>query len=272
MPIDFNQQIIEKFRANAGEVGAPFEGARLLLLTTIGARTGAPRTTPLGYLPDGDRILIIASAGGSPRHPAWYHNLLANPDVTVEDGVFTYPARAVVLAGEERERVFARAVEADPGWGEYETRSGRALPVVALVPGDAGPPSGPIGDLLKQLHDGFRKELARIRGEVAASGPRVVAQLRVNCLTMCHNLHVHHSHEDNGMLPGLERRYPELAPVLERLRAEHVVVQRLLEQLKTLLGADDVAPEALLSEVDRLIGELEAHLDYEEEQLVPLLN
>ncbi|MEV4085311.1 nitroreductase family deazaflavin-dependent oxidoreductase, partial [Nonomuraea fuscirosea] len=128
MPMNFNQQIIDEFRANKGQVSGPFEGARLLLLTTIGARTGAPHTTPLGCLPDGDRVLVIASAGGAPRHPAWYHNLVANPRVTVEDGVFTYEAQAVVLAGEERESVFARAVEADPGWGAYQERSGRVLP------------------------------------------------------------------------------------------------------------------------------------------------
>jgi deazaflavin-dependent oxidoreductase (nitroreductase family) len=71
MPINFNDQIIEEFRANRGQVGGPFEGGRLLLLTTTGARTGRPHTTPLGYLPDGVRRLIIASAGGSPAHPAW---------------------------------------------------------------------------------------------------------------------------------------------------------------------------------------------------------
>jgi deazaflavin-dependent oxidoreductase (nitroreductase family) len=81
MSIDFNQQIIDEFRANGGQVGGPFEGARLLLLTTIGARSGAPHTTPLGYLPDGERSLVIASAGGAPNHPAWFHNLVANPHV-----------------------------------------------------------------------------------------------------------------------------------------------------------------------------------------------
>ncbi|MEO3876646.1 nitroreductase/quinone reductase family protein [Nonomuraea sp. B12E4] len=273
MPTDFNQQVIDEFRANKGRVGGPFEGARLLLLTTVGARTGARHTTPLGYLPDGgDRVLVIASAGGAPTHPAWYHNLLANPDVTVEDGVFTYRAKAAVLTGEEREGVFARAVAADPGWGHYQDRSGRVLPVVALVPAEDGPPAGPLGDMLRTVHDAFRRELALIRREVAASGPRVGAQLRVNCLTLCQGLHVHHEREDRHMFPALERRHPRLAPALERLRAEHVVVQQLLERLQHLLSTDDLAPETLQREVDRLIQELEAHLDYEEEQLVTLLN
>ncbi|MBC6458873.1 nitroreductase family deazaflavin-dependent oxidoreductase [Actinomadura sp. HBU206391] len=272
MPMDFNQQIIDEYRANKGQVGGPFEGARLLLLTTVGARTGAEHTTPLGCLPDGDRMLIIASAGGAPRPPAWYHNLLANPQVTVEDGVWTYQAKAVVLEGEERERVFARAVEADPGWGTYQEQSGRVLPVVALMPIEFRPPAGTFGDALITMHDGFRRELALIRAEVARSGPRVVAQLRVNCLTMCQGLHGHHSKEDAFMFPDLESRHPELAAVMARLRAEHEVIARLLDELKTLLAVDDVAPETLLSEVNRLTQELEAHLDYEEEQLVPLLN
>ncbi|SEH01360.1 deazaflavin-dependent oxidoreductase, nitroreductase family [Nonomuraea solani] len=272
MPNDFNQQIIDEFRANKGQVGGYFEGARLLLLTTTGARSGASHTTPLGYLPDGDRVLIIASAGGAPKNPAWYHNLLADPQVTVEDGVFTYQAKAVVIEGEERDRLFARAVESDPGWAEYETRSGRVLPVVALLPSFGGPPIGRMGDVLKTVHDAFRRELALVRREAAASGPRLAAQLRVNCLTVCGNLHEHHTREDGHMFPALERQYPELAPVLERLRAEHATVARLLGDLKALLADDDADPATLVSEVDRLTREVEAHLDYEEEQLVALLN
>ncbi|MGP3932043.1 hemerythrin domain-containing protein [Nonomuraea sp. KM88] len=122
------------------------------------------------------------------------------------------------------------------------------------------------------MHDAFRRELALIRGEVAASGPRLGAQLRVNCLTLCQGLHVHHAREDGFMFPALEGRHPELAPALERLRAEHVVVQRLLDRLRAVLAADDLAPRALLAEVNRLTEELEAHLDYEEEQLMPLLS
>jgi deazaflavin-dependent oxidoreductase (nitroreductase family) len=138
MSVDFQQQVVAEFRANAGRVGGPFEGARLLLLTTTGARSGAPHTVPLGYLPDGaHQFLVIGSAGGSPRHPAWFHNLVADPHVTVEDGVFVTDALAVVLEGADRDRAFARAVETDPGWARYEEQAGRVLPVVALrsVPG-----------------------------------------------------------------------------------------------------------------------------------------
>ncbi|WP_239108369.1 nitroreductase/quinone reductase family protein [Microbispora siamensis] len=147
MPYDFNQQIIQEFRANRGRVGGPFEGARLLLLTTTGARSGVRHTVPLGYLHDeGGRMLVIASAGGAPHHPAWYHNLRANPHVTVETGVFTIEAEATVLEGEERERLFARAVEADSGWADYQAKSGRVLPVVALTPRSGSFPDQPEGD------------------------------------------------------------------------------------------------------------------------------
>ncbi|WP_405147171.1 nitroreductase/quinone reductase family protein [Sphaerisporangium sp. NBC_01403] len=140
MPSDFNQQIIQEFRANRGKVGGPFEGARLLLLTTTGARTGVRHVTPLACLPDGGRTLVIASAGGAPANPAWYHNLLANPRVTVEDGQRTYEAEAAVLEGEERDLLFARAAEADPGWSAYQARAGRVIPVIALTPLDAPHP------------------------------------------------------------------------------------------------------------------------------------
>ncbi|MGW5685701.1 nitroreductase/quinone reductase family protein [Nonomuraea sp. NPDC003754] len=271
MTNDFNQQIIDEFRANAGQVGA-FEGARLLLLTTTGARTGARRTTPLGYLPDGDRMLVIASAMGAPTHPAWYHNLLAHPRVTVEDGVFTYEADAVVLEGEERDRLFDRAVEADPGWGEYQARTSRVIPVVALHPVHDGPPAGPMGEVLRKIHGSFRRELALIRKEVAASGPGIGAQLRVNCLSLCQGLHHHHMGEDTMMFPSLEARHPELAPAMTRLREEHEVVARLLARLQELLADDGLDRDTLVAGVDELTKEVEAHLDYEEEQLIPILN
>jgi deazaflavin-dependent oxidoreductase (nitroreductase family) len=271
--MDFNRQVIEEFRANGGRVGGPFEGGRLLLLTTTGARTGGRHTTPLGYLPDGDgRVLVIASAGGAPKDPAWFHNLVANPRVTVESGDFTYEADAVVLAGAERDAAFARAAGADPGWARYEAESGRTLPVVALVPVLAGPPGGPESPsaMLVAVHAAFRRELRLIRGEVEASGPGIGAQLRVNCLTLCEGLGNHHMGEDQQMFPLVERRHPALAPALARLRDEHETVQRLLDELRGVLDGGD--PASLLAEVDRLTTALEAHLDHEEERLVPLLD
>lgn len=270
--MDFNQQVIEEFRANDGKVGGYFEGARLLLITTTGARSGVRHTVPVGYLPDGDRVLIIGSGGGSPKHPAWFHNLRANPSLTVEDGTMTYEARATVLEGAERDEVWARAVEADQGWADYQAKTSRVIPVVAIESVHSGPPNvnaDTPGGGLKAIHDAFRRELALIRGEVAAAGPKLGAQLRVNCLTFCGGLTYHHQAEDGGIFPFLMRNHPELAPVVERLEQEHERVAELLEQLQTALSGD---AQHVLAEVDRLIEELEAHLTYEEEHLIPILD
>lgn len=273
----FNQQIIDEFRANHGKVGGPFEGGRLILLTTTGARTGIPHTTPVGYLNDGgDRILVIASAGGSPRHPDWYRNLVAHPQVTVESGAFTYEAEAVVLRGEERDRAFARAVETEPGWAAYQEKTDRIIPVVALHeiarPGPPNVNASSPGEALKVIHDAFRRELALIREEMATfekGSTTLGAQLRVNCLTFCQGLHNHHTGEDMGIFPLLADRHPESAPAIDRLRTEHERIAALVEELRSALSGTD--PASVRTEVDRLTAELEAHLTYEEEQLIPLL-
>jgi deazaflavin-dependent oxidoreductase (nitroreductase family) len=275
MPNEFNASVIEEFRANNGRVGGWFEGARLLLLTTTGARSGLPHTTPLGYLPDsGQRLLVIASAGGAAHHPSWYHNLVACPIVTVEDGVFTYQARAAVLTGDERESAFARAVEHDPGWADYQAKTTRVLPVVALteIPGPPRMNATSMGGALKLIHDAFRRELGLIRAEVAKSGPMLGAQLRVNCLALCRGLHGHHTTEDATMFVGVGRQRSDLTPVLDRLRAEHEAIAVLLAHLQRILADADLDRVALQAEVDRLTIELEHHLDYEEEQLIPVLD
>ncbi|MEJ8669974.1 nitroreductase/quinone reductase family protein [Streptomyces sp. MS1.AVA.1] len=277
MPNDFNQQVIDEFRANKGRVGGYFEGARLILLTTTGARTGRPHTTPVGYLPDGaDRVLVIASAGGAPSHPAWFHNLIANPQVTVESGAFTYEAQAVVLDGEERDEAFARAVEADPGWAEYQEKTRRVIPVVALYEiAQDGPPNinaSSMGEAIKVVHDAFRRELALIREEMAKGGATLGAQLRVNCLTFCAGLHNHHTGEDVGLFPFLADRHPEFAPTLARLGEEHERIAALVEDLRHAVTADHPDPATARGEVERLTAELEAHLTYEEEQLLSILD
>lgn len=132
MANDFNQQVIEEFRANEGRVGGMFEGAPLVLLTTTGARSGNPVTSPMMYLPDGERVIVIASNAGADRHPAWYHNLLANPEATAEIGTETFTVKAEVVEDEERDRLYARMVEQAPGFAEYEARTSRRIPVVAL--------------------------------------------------------------------------------------------------------------------------------------------
>jgi deazaflavin-dependent oxidoreductase (nitroreductase family) len=130
---DFNTGIIEEFRANDGKVGGYFAGANMLLLHTTGARSGQPRTNPLVYVADGDRIVIIASKGGADNSPDWYYNLLANPTVTVELGTERFQARATAVTEEpERSRLYARMVEHRPGFAEYERKTSRKIPAVVL--------------------------------------------------------------------------------------------------------------------------------------------
>lgn len=128
-----NQRVIEEFRANGGRVGGYFAGIPLLLLTTTGARSGQPRTHPLSYLADGERYVIVAAAGGAPAHPAWSHNLIAHPDVTVEVGTEAHEARAVVTTGAERDAWFGRFTAQQPQLAVYQSRTTRPIPVVALT-------------------------------------------------------------------------------------------------------------------------------------------
>jgi len=129
---DFNHNLIAEYRANGGQVTGQFAGAPLLLLTTTGAKSGQPRTAPVAYTADGDRLLVIASKGGAPTHPDWYHNLVANPEVTVEVGTETFPARATVPDGEERDRLFNQMAAQMAGFADYQRNTTRRIPVVVL--------------------------------------------------------------------------------------------------------------------------------------------
>jgi deazaflavin-dependent oxidoreductase (nitroreductase family) len=129
---DWNRQTIETFRANGGKVGGMWEGRPLLLLTTTGAKSGQRRTNPTMYLRDGDRLLVFASKSGAPTNPDWYYNLLAHPEVTVEVGSETYAATATVLSGEERDRLYAKQAGLYPQFGEYQAKTTRHIPVIAL--------------------------------------------------------------------------------------------------------------------------------------------
>ena len=133
---DFNQQIIDEFRANAGHVGGMFDGARLLLLHTTGAKTGQPRVNPLAYRRDGDRLVVFASKGGAPTNPDWYLNLEAHPRATVEVGTERLDVDASVATGDERERIWRQQKEEVPAFAEYETKTDRPIPVVILEPVD----------------------------------------------------------------------------------------------------------------------------------------
>ena len=131
---DWNADIIEEFRANAGKVGGPFEGAPMLLLHSTGARSGAERVNPVVYQRDGDRWVVFASKGGADTNPAWLHNLRANPEATIEVGTDTADVRARVAEGAERERLWTRQKELMPGFADYERKTSRQIPVVVLEP------------------------------------------------------------------------------------------------------------------------------------------
>ena len=129
---DFNKTLIAEFRANDGKVSGQFANATLLLLTTIGAKSGQPRTNPVAYTTDGDHLVIIASKAGAPTHPDWYHNIKANPMVTVERGREQFQARAVVAEGTERERLFTQMAAVMPGFANYQRNTARQIPVIIL--------------------------------------------------------------------------------------------------------------------------------------------
>jgi deazaflavin-dependent oxidoreductase (nitroreductase family) len=132
---DWNQQIIDEFRANAGRVGGPFEGAPMILIHHVGAKSGVERVSPLVYFPEDEgRMIIIASKGGSPENPAWYHNLKANPKIDVEVGSETFAVVAEEVTGEERDRIWERVVAERPGFGDYQRKTSRTIPVLRLTP------------------------------------------------------------------------------------------------------------------------------------------
>ncbi|MFK4066412.1 nitroreductase/quinone reductase family protein [Streptomyces sp. NPDC029674] len=287
MPDDveaFNQRVIEEFRASGGQVGGMFAGAPLLLLTTTGARSGMARTTPAVYARDGARLIVFASNGGAPAHPAWYHNLLADPAVTVEigdgaGGVERFPATAEVLRGAERDSLYRAQCERDPAFTAYQQGTVRTIPVIALQRLTVAEPARhrAIADHLVRVHGELRRELAAVREE-AAQHPTgtptrplrpLGQQLSRHCLTLCGALHEHHTNEDNAFAQ-LERQFPELSPAVARLRAEHEVVARTLGELEALLAAPDAAVD-LVAELDKLTSDLEEHFAYEEEQLLPSL-
>src|SRR4051812_36455970 len=122
------------YRLSGGRIGGRYDRAPLCILHHRGARTGAPRETPLVHLPDGDRVIVVASMGGNPRNPAWYHNVRAHPDVEVEAGGQRRPMRARVAGDEERAELWPRLLEVWPAWEDYQRRTERVLPVVVLDP------------------------------------------------------------------------------------------------------------------------------------------
>jgi deazaflavin-dependent oxidoreductase (nitroreductase family) len=134
-PDNWNDRIIAEFRSNEGKVGGNFEGAPLLLLHTTGARTHAERVNPMMYLNDGLRTFVFASKGGADTDPDWYHNLVANPKVTVEMGTEVFQATAMPVRGNERNQIYAEQAKRYPGFAEYQEKTSRTIPVVEIIRG-----------------------------------------------------------------------------------------------------------------------------------------
>lgn len=289
MPSAFQQSVIDEFRASAGKVGGPFAGSDLLLLTTTGARTGRPHTTPLGHVRDGDRLLVVGSNLGASHHPDWYHNLLAHPTVQVELGEAEFETIAVPAEGTRREELFARVVAEASGYAEYQAATGRTLPVVVLQLPD---PQAPVRDItsladkLVEVHTWLRGQLAQVhaeteahfaaraahRGAGAPPAPGLGLQIRQRCLAFCQALEFHHTSEDGHVLPVMEGYHPHLRPVFDRLREEHRSIAAAQSALAALLAGVAIAePDRFRTELASMTEQLTAHLDYEEAEILPLL-
>jgi deazaflavin-dependent oxidoreductase (nitroreductase family) len=134
-PPDFNTQVIDEFRINDGQVGGMFADMSLLLLHHVGAKSGAERIVPLAYLADGNRYVIFASKAGAPTNPAWYHNLKAHPETTIEIGTDTITVVADEATGDERDRLYQAQVQRSPQFGGYQEKTGgRIIPAIVLTP------------------------------------------------------------------------------------------------------------------------------------------
>lgn len=127
-----NRRVIEEFRANGGKVTGMFADEPLLLLTTTGAKSGERRTNPLVHTTDGDRVVIIASFGGAPRHPAWFLNIRANPEVTIELPGETFTSEAIIPEGAERQRIYDQHAALMPRFADYQAMTAREIPVVVI--------------------------------------------------------------------------------------------------------------------------------------------
>lgn len=260
MPTSFNHAVIEEFRANQGKV-SHFPDGSVLLLTTTGAKSGTEHTVPLGFVRDGDTLLVIGSAGGSDRHPDWFRNVLAHPAVQVELGTESFPALAVPAEGDRRDELFAHVVRTAPGYADYQAATTRTLPVVVLQ-------RTTFATKLLEVHGWLREQVRQLQAEAGPPG-RLGVELRQHCLTFCEALTFHHTGEDDHVFPGVVAHHPHLADALDRLREEHRTVARIKQDLLVLL--DDADADGFRAELDRLAEELAAHLDHEEGWLLPVL-
>jgi deazaflavin-dependent oxidoreductase (nitroreductase family) len=290
---EFNQRVISEFRANGGTVGGMFQGTLLILITTEGRRTGRPRTNPVTCLRDDTRYLIFGSNLGRAAHPGWYHNVLASPQVTMEIGtrdgrVAALAARAIILRGAERHRLYQLQCAINPAFREYQEKTSRTIPVVALYPLDLsadGEWTRMVGMQLAAHHQDLRARLGRIRAQLTAvvagglgnggadvpATTDLAAQLRQHCLSYCYGLELHHIRED-GAFTAFEQQFPHLIPVISRLRSEHRAMAHALAELETLLAAAEPGDATvILATLDKAVTGLEEHFAYEEEHLIAAL-
>ncbi|MFK0249656.1 nitroreductase/quinone reductase family protein [Amycolatopsis azurea] len=275
----FNDQVIEEFRNSKGKLGGMFEGWKLILLTTTGAKSGERRTNPLGYLEIDGKTVVVASNMGAPRNPGWYHNIRHDHRVTVETGVESYEAIAAVPPAVERDALFAKVVAEEPGFAEYQAKTTRELPVVILHRIDDRVQG--MGDFLVEVHEWLREEIKTLRAGVddlaagRADSLTMEKSLRAHCVSFCEALTKHHTGEDMGAFPMLAQRFPALAPALTKLGEDHVVVAELQKRIRELVegyvhGESD--PGRLRDDFDALAGKLEAHFADEERTVVTALN
>ncbi|MFI7668732.1 nitroreductase/quinone reductase family protein [Nocardia sp. NPDC049526] len=309
---DFNAAIIEEFRANAGSVGAMFEGVPLILLTTVGAKSGREHTTPVVYYRDGDRLLIFGSNAGADTHPAWYYNVQRNPAVTVEigeaAGVESFRATATVLAGVERDQRYAEQAERDPAFAAYQAGTSRVIPVIALyrerrsVIGRRGVIVGAavaattvagVSAAIVGSGDAAPQQTAPRAAAIGDHLRTVHEQLRRDLATVRAQL------DDSSEIPSLptdlrahcvafcgalhEHHTNEdgVFPALVRRHPELApVVERLQREHGVVATAlaelqqllNSADAARLRTEFDRLADELETHFSYEEDELVTTLN
>jgi deazaflavin-dependent oxidoreductase (nitroreductase family) len=235
----------------------------LIMLTTTGARTGRNHRVPLGPLHIEGQLVVVASAMGSPKHPAWYHNIRHNPLVTVETDTEKFEAMAAVAP--DRDRLFAKIAELEPGFADYQARTTRVLPVIVLHRLDR---VRRMGDWITEVHDWLRAELRELRAQLDSGDP---LRFGKRCLGFCSALTRHHTGEDTAIFPMLAAQFPALAPALTKLGDEHVVVARLQEEIQRLVD-EETDPARLRTEFDRLASLLDTHFAYEEATIVQALN
>ncbi|MFG3138769.1 nitroreductase/quinone reductase family protein [Streptomyces sp. NPDC048211] len=286
---EFQRQVISEFRANSGKMSGMFEGWKLAVLTTVGARSGLHRESILGYLEFDGKGIVVASANGADKHPAWYHNIRRNPIVTVETGTDTYRAIAATPPGRERDTLFDRVIAEAPGYAGHQARTTRAIPVVVLH--RIGPRPGEervkgMGDWIVEVHDWLRQELRTLRTQadrmieggtdpIDRTRPDLAQQMRAHCRDFCGALTKHHGGEDMAVFPMLAKQFPALAPALAQLGEEHTVVARLQDDIQRLVDGfvpGETDPVRLRADLEQLAERLESHFGYEEETIVTALN